>query len=56
MSTAPSVVVGPHGLLTTQSYVPALAAVANAIYHATGVRMRRLPASPRVVLEELMEQ
>jgi CO/xanthine dehydrogenase Mo-binding subunit len=36
--------------------VPALAAVANAIYHATGLRMRRLPASPRVVLEELMEQ
>jgi CO/xanthine dehydrogenase Mo-binding subunit len=34
--------------------VPALAAVANAIYHATGKRMRKLPASPRVVLDELM--
>jgi CO/xanthine dehydrogenase Mo-binding subunit len=36
--------------------VPALAAVANAIYHATGSRMRKLPASPRVVLEELMPE
>ncbi len=36
--------------------VPALAAVANAIYHATGARMRKLPASPRAVLEELLEK
>ena len=36
--------------------VPPLAAVANAIYHATGSRMRKLPASPRVVLDELMPQ
>ncbi len=34
--------------------VPPLAAVANAIYHATGARMRKLPASPRVLLEELL--
>jgi CO/xanthine dehydrogenase Mo-binding subunit len=34
--------------------VPPLAAVANAIYNATGARMRKLPASPRVVLEELL--
>ncbi len=34
--------------------IPPLAAVANAIYDAIGVRMRRLPASPRVILEELL--
>jgi CO/xanthine dehydrogenase Mo-binding subunit len=34
--------------------VPPLAAVANAIYHATGARMRKLPASPRTILEELL--
>ena len=34
--------------------VPPLGAIANAIYHATGVRARRLPASPRVLLEEML--
>jgi CO/xanthine dehydrogenase Mo-binding subunit len=34
--------------------VPPLATVANAIYHATGVRMRNMPASPRAILEELL--
>jgi CO/xanthine dehydrogenase Mo-binding subunit len=34
--------------------VPPLAAVANAIYHAAGVRMRKLPANPRAILEELL--
>ena len=33
--------------------VPPLAAVANAIYHAVGVRMNRLPMSPGTVLEAL---
>jgi CO/xanthine dehydrogenase Mo-binding subunit len=33
--------------------VPPLAAVANAMYHATGHRFTRLPLSPRRVLEEL---
>ena len=33
--------------------IPPLAAVANAIYQATGVRMDRLPMSPRHVLEAL---
>jgi CO/xanthine dehydrogenase Mo-binding subunit len=33
--------------------IPPLAAVANAIYQATGVRMDRLPKSPRHVLEAL---
>ena len=36
--------------------VPPLAAVANAIYDAVGVRIRRLPASPALILEELMRQ
>ena len=35
--------------------VPPLAAVANEITHATGHRMRHLPISPRVLLDELME-
>ena len=36
--------------------VPPLAAIANAIYHATGIRPQHLPASPRVLLEELQKQ
>ena len=35
--------------------VPPLAAVANAIYNAIGLRMPILPASPRVILERLAE-
>lgn len=34
--------------------IPPLAAVANAIYDAIGVRMPRIPASPQVILEELL--
>ena len=34
--------------------VPPLAAIANALYDAIGVRMHELPASPRVILEHLM--
>jgi len=34
--------------------VPALAAVANAVYHATGVRMTELPMSPPRVLRALL--
>ncbi|MYD64821.1 MAG: xanthine dehydrogenase family protein molybdopterin-binding subunit, partial [Chloroflexi bacterium] len=33
--------------------VPPLAAVANAIHDAVGVRMAKLPATPRAILEEL---
>jgi xanthine dehydrogenase molybdenum-binding subunit len=33
--------------------VPPMAAIANAIYHATGVRMRQLPMSPPKMLEAL---
>ncbi len=36
--------------------VPAMAAVANAIYNATGVRMNQLPMSPGRVLEALWEK
>jgi CO/xanthine dehydrogenase Mo-binding subunit len=37
------------------SIVPPMAAIANAIYRATGVRMRQLPMSPSKVVEALME-
>ncbi|MBI2855278.1 MAG: xanthine dehydrogenase family protein molybdopterin-binding subunit, partial [Chloroflexi bacterium] len=33
--------------------VPPISAIANAIYHATGVRMNRLPMSPGAILEAL---
>ena len=33
--------------------VPPMAAIANAIYHAVGVRMNELPMSPGAVLEGL---
>jgi len=34
--------------------VPPLAAITNAIYEATGVRIRKLPASPTAILEALL--
>src|SRR6185436_11791688 len=34
--------------------VPPPAAIANAIYHAIGVRMRRLPMSPPHLLHEIL--
>jgi CO/xanthine dehydrogenase Mo-binding subunit len=36
--------------------VPPAGAVANAIYHAAGVRMNTLPMSPRRVMEALMKE
>jgi CO/xanthine dehydrogenase Mo-binding subunit len=36
--------------------IPPLAAVANAVYHATGARVRKLPISPGAVLEALAER
>ncbi|MBI2855481.1 MAG: xanthine dehydrogenase family protein molybdopterin-binding subunit, partial [Chloroflexi bacterium] len=36
--------------------VPPLAAIANAIYHATGVRQNQLPMSPGRILETLRER
>jgi CO/xanthine dehydrogenase Mo-binding subunit len=37
------------------SIVPPMAAIANAIYRAAGVRLRKLPMSPGVVLDALEE-
>ena len=36
--------------------VPPMAAIANAIHDATGVRMQNLPMNPGAVLEALWEQ
>ena len=46
----------PYGLrgVGEVPIVPPMATVSNAIYHATGLRMRKLPASPRVMLDELL--
>ncbi|MEZ4552774.1 MAG: xanthine dehydrogenase family protein molybdopterin-binding subunit [Dehalococcoidia bacterium] len=46
----------PYGLrgVGEVPIVPPMATVSNAIYHATGLRMRKLPASPRVLLDELL--
>ena len=35
--------------------VPPLAAIANAVSHATGVRQSRLPMTPAIILEGLWE-
>ena len=35
--------------------IPTAAAIANAVYHAVGVRMRELPMTPDKVLEALYE-
>jgi CO/xanthine dehydrogenase Mo-binding subunit len=35
--------------------VPPLATIANAINDAIGIRMRKLPASPRAIIEELLD-
>jgi xanthine dehydrogenase YagR molybdenum-binding subunit len=36
-------------------FVPTLAAIANAVYNATGVRLRQLPMTPERVLAALAE-
>ena len=36
--------------------IPPMAAMANAIYHATGARMDKLPMSPGAILEAMQEQ
>ena len=36
--------------------IPPLAAVANAVYHAIGVRLNRLPMSPGRILAALLEK
>jgi CO/xanthine dehydrogenase Mo-binding subunit len=35
---------------------PPLAAVTNAVYHAIGIRLNRLPLSPGRILEALWEK
>jgi CO/xanthine dehydrogenase Mo-binding subunit len=37
------------------SIVPPMAAIANAIYRATGMRMRQLPMSPGKVVKAILE-
>ena len=41
---------GPIG---EQAIVPTAAAIGNAVYNAIGVRVKKLPMTPRVVLEAL---
>jgi CO/xanthine dehydrogenase Mo-binding subunit len=36
-------------------FVPTLAAIANAVYNATGVRLRQLPMTPDRMLAALAE-
>ena len=38
------------------SLVPPLAALANAIYDATGVRMHKLPMNPESILSAMQKQ
>ncbi len=47
----------PYGLrgVGEAPIIPPLAALHNAIYHATGVRVNKLPLSPTAVLEALQE-
>jgi CO/xanthine dehydrogenase Mo-binding subunit len=47
----------PYGLrgVGEAPIIPPLAALHNAIYHATGVRVNRLPLSPTNLLEALEE-
>ena len=48
----------PHGIrgVGEVPLVPPMAAIANAIYHATGLRMRELPMSPDRILAALQER
>ncbi len=46
---------GPYGAkgIGEPALNPAMAAVTNAIYNATGIRIRQLPISPEKILDEL---
>jgi len=46
----------PHYGAGEASHKPMIAAIANAVYDATGVRLRRIPFRPDLVLEELLAQ
>ena len=44
------------GQVREASIIPSLAAIANAVYDAGGVRMRRLPMPPASVLRAIQEK
>jgi CO/xanthine dehydrogenase Mo-binding subunit len=46
---------GPYGAkgIGEPALNPSMSAITNAIYHATGIRIKRLPVSPEMILEEL---
>ena len=48
-------VVGPFGAkgIGEPAFMPPAAAIANAIYHAAGIRLKSLPMNPKKVLEAL---
>ena len=48
----------PYGLrgVGEAPIVPPIPAIANAIYHATGVRMTKLPMSPSAILEAISQE
>jgi CO/xanthine dehydrogenase Mo-binding subunit len=49
---------GPYGMRAVGEppMVPVMAAIANAIHSATGVRIKELPMTPEVVLKSLKAQ
>ncbi len=48
--------IGPFGAkgVGEQALIPTAPAILNAIYHATGVRIRRIPATPDRVRAEIL--
>jgi CO/xanthine dehydrogenase Mo-binding subunit len=46
---------GPYGAkgIGEPALNPSMSAITNAIYHATGIRVKKLPVSPEMILEEL---
>jgi CO/xanthine dehydrogenase Mo-binding subunit len=48
----------PYGVrgVGETSVIPSLAAITNAVYHAIGIRLNRLPLSPARILEALWEK
>ena len=49
---------GPFGAkgVGEQPIIPTAAAVANAIYHATGIRVRRLPIGPEILRRAVLKK
>jgi CO/xanthine dehydrogenase Mo-binding subunit len=49
---------GPYGAkgIGEPALNPAMSAITNAIYHATGIRIKKLPVSPEMILEELRKR